>query len=223
MSRHIREPETIGRLASGVQGERTKKGDVRPTPLFTGTCPNARRTAGNPRMVATTVLGLRLKGRAALGGDGQVTLEGTILKNKARKGRKLADGRILAGFAGAAADALTLFDHFEGKLKEFSGSLPRAAVELAKEWRTDRALRRLDALLAVVSRDHALVISGTGDVIEPDDGIVAIGAGGAYAMAAARALIGHSSLSAREIVLESLKIAASLCIYTNDQLWVEEL
>ncbi len=187
------------------------------------TIENRQSAIGNQRFVATTVLGLRHDGKAALGGDGQVTLEGTILKNKARKVRKLAEGQILAGFAGAAADALTLFDNFEGKLKEFSGSLPRAAVELAKEWRTDRALRRLDALLAVVSLDHALVISGTGDVIEPDDGIVAIGAGGPYAMAAARALIVHSSLSARDIVLESLRIASSLCIYTNDQLWVEEL
>jgi ATP-dependent HslUV protease subunit HslV len=184
---------------------------------------NRESGIGNQRLLATTVVGVRHNDKAALGGDGQVTLEGTILKNRARKVRKLADGRVLAGFAGAAADALTLFDNFEGKLKEFGGSLPRAAVELAKEWRTDRALRRLDALLAVVSHDHALIISGTGDVIEPDDGIVAIGAGGAYAMAAARALVVHSSLSAREIVLESLKIAASLCIYTNDQVWVEGL
>ena len=173
--------------------------------------------------VSTTVLGVRRGGEAAMGGDGQVTLEGTILKNTARKVRRLADGAVLAGFAGAAADALTLFDRFEAKLREFSGSLPRAAVEMAKEWRTDRALRRLDALLAVVSRDHGLVISGTGEVIEPDDDIVAIGAGGAYAMAAARALIQHSSLSAKEIVEDSLRIAASLCIYTNDQIWVEEL
>ncbi len=174
-------------------------------------------------VVATTVLGLLHDGKVAMGGDGQVTLEQTILKNRARKVRKLADGMVLAGFAGAAADALTLFDRFEAKLKEFAGNLPRAAIEMAKEWRTDRALQRLDALLAVVSRDHALVISGTGDVIEPDDNMVGIGAGGPYALAAARALVRHSSLPAREIVLEALRIAASLSIYTNDELWVEEL
>jgi ATP-dependent HslUV protease subunit HslV len=174
-------------------------------------------------LVATTVLGLLHDGKVAMGGDGQVTLEQTILKSRARKVRKLADGMVLAGFAGAAADALTLFDRFEAKLKEFAGNLPRAAVEMAKEWRTDRALQRLDALLAVVSQDHALVISGTGDVIEPDDNMVGIGAGGPYALAAARALVKHSSLPPREIVLEALRIAASLSIYTNDELWVEEL
>jgi ATP-dependent HslUV protease subunit HslV len=174
-------------------------------------------------LVATTVLGLLHDGKVAMGGDGQVTLEQTILKSRARKVRKLADGMVLAGFAGAAADALTLFDRFEAKLKEFAGNLPRAAVEMAKEWRTDRALQRLDALLAVVSQDHALVISGTGDVIEPDDNRVGIGAGGPYALAAARALVKHSSLPPREIVLEALRIAASLSIYTNDELWVEEL
>jgi ATP-dependent HslUV protease subunit HslV len=147
----------------------------------------------------------------------------TVMKSTARKVRKMYNGNILAGFAGAAADAITLFEKFEAKLEQYSGNLYRAAVELTKEWRTDKYLRRLEALLAVMDREHALILSGTGEVIEPDDRIVAIGSGGPYALAAARALYRHTSLSAREIVEESLKITASICIYTNDMMTVEVL
>jgi len=172
---------------------------------------------------ATTVLAVRHNGRVALGGDGQVTVNNTIMKQKAKKIRRMYKDTVLAGFAGTAADAFTLFEKFEGKLDEYRGNLPKAAVELAKEWRTDKFLRRLEALLAVVDKDHSLIISGNGEVIEPDDGIVAIGSGGAYALAAARALVKYTNLTAREIVEEAMKITSQICIYTNDQINIEEL
>lgn len=160
-----------------------------------------------------------------MGADGQVTLTGsnTVLKHNARKIRRLASGKVLAGFAGSVADALTLFDKFEAALEASRGNLPRAAVDLAKEWRTDKLLRRLEALLLVMDRDHLLLVSGTGEVIEPDDNIAAIGSGGAFALAAARALSRHTEMSARAIVEESLRIASEICIYTNDHIVVEEL
>jgi ATP-dependent HslUV protease subunit HslV len=172
---------------------------------------------------STTIIGIRHKGKVAIGGDGQVSYEHTILKHSANKLRRLYDNRILAGFAGTSADAFTLFERFEKKIEQFRGNLPRAAVELAKEWRTDRFLRRLEALLAVVDKDHALIISGNGDVIEPEDGIIAIGSGGPYALAAARALREYSDLDAKGIVKKSLEIAASICVFTNDQFYIEEL
>lgn len=172
---------------------------------------------------ATTIIGIRRKGHVALGGDGQVTFQDTVLKHNANKIRKLHNGTVLAGFAGTAADALTLFERFEEKLEKFSGNLPKAAVQLAKDWRTDKYLRRLEALLAVMDRKHGLLISGTGEVIEPDDGIVTIGSGGSYALAAARALLKHSDLDAKSVVRESMKIAASICVYTNERIIIEEL
>lgn len=175
------------------------------------------------RVRSTTILGLRRGGRVALGGDGQVSVGNVVMKQGARKVRRLHGGAVLVGFAGASADALTLFEKLEAKLDEHRGNLPRAAVELAKEWRTDRALRRLEALLAAMDREHSFVISGSGDVIEPDDGILALGSGGGYALAAARALVGATDLSAREIVERSLVIAAGICVYTNDRFQIEEL
>lgn len=172
---------------------------------------------------STTVISVRHKGRVAMAGDGQVTLGATILKHNTRKVRKIFNNSILTGFAGATADAFTLFEKFEGKLEQYHGNLCRAAVELAKDWRMDRMLRRLEALLAVADKEHSLLISGTGDVIEPESGIVAIGSGGPYAQAAASALVAHSTLDARAIVEASLKIAADICIYTNDQMVVVEL
>jgi ATP-dependent HslUV protease subunit HslV len=174
-------------------------------------------------MKSTTIIGLRHNGKVAIGADGQVSLEETIVKQNANKLRKLYNDKILAGFAGASADAFTLFERFEAKIEEFRGNLPRAAVELAKDWRMDKYLRRLEALLAVLDNDHALVISGNGDVIEPDDGIVAIGSGGAYALAAARALKSHSDLDAVAMVRKSIEIASSICVYTNDKIIIEEL
>ena len=171
----------------------------------------------------TTILAVRHRDRVALGGDGQVTLGDTVVKGGAQKVRKLRDGRILAGFAGSVADGLTLFDKFEEKLERHPANLARACVELAKDWRTDRYLRRLEALLAVADRDHLFLISGDGNVIEPDDEIVAIGSGGPYALAAARALKAHSDLSAPEIVRRSLEIAADICIYSNQHITVLEL
>jgi len=158
-----------------------------------------------------------------MAGDGQVTIGQTVVKAGARKVRKVYGDRVLAGFAGAAADAFTLFARFEAKLEEHRGNLPRAAVELAKDWRTDRVLRRLEALLAIADRDHSLIVSGTGDVIEPDDGLIGIGSGGPYALAAARALVSHSDLDAKAIVTEAMRVAATICIYTNDQITVEAL
>lgn len=173
---------------------------------------------------ATTVLGVRHKGKVALGSDGQATMKDTVMKHNAQKVRTLYGGKILVGFAGATADAFTLFERFEEKLEQYAGNVTRSAVELAKDWRTDRYLRRLEALLAVGSAERILLISGTGDVIEPDDDVVAIGSGGPYALAAARATLKHASqLSAREIVEHSLLIAADICIYTNDHLTVLEI
>jgi ATP-dependent HslUV protease subunit HslV len=172
---------------------------------------------------STTVIGLRRNGKAAIGGDGQVTIGNTIMKQHSNKIRKLHNGEVLAGFAGAAADAFTLFERFEEKLEQYRGNLNRAAVELAKDWRTDKYLRRLEALLAVIDKKHALIVSGSGDIIEPDDGIVAIGSGGSYALAAARMLMRHSKLSAKEIVREALETAADICVYTNNNLIIEEL
>lgn len=170
---------------------------------------------------ATTIVGIIHNGEAALGGDGQVTLGNTVMKHNAMKIRKLAGGKVLCGFAGASADAFTLMERFEDKLEQYRGNVYRAAVELAKDWRTDKYLRKLEALLAIVTKDNALIISGNGDVIEPDDQIVAIGSGGMYAYAAAKMLKKYSSLSAGEIVQEALKTASEICIYTNDKINVE--
>ena len=175
------------------------------------------------RVRSTTILAVRRDGKVALGGDGQVTVGQTVMKSNAQKVRTLHGGKLLAGFAGAAADAFTLFEKFEEKLERYPGNLQRAAVELAKDWRSDRVLRRLDALLAITDRDHGFIISGTGDIIEPDDGILAIGSGGSYALASARALLRHSSLDARTVVEESLRIAGGIDIYTNLEITVEEL
>ena len=172
---------------------------------------------------STTVIGLTYRGQTVIGSDGQVTVGQTVMKHKAKKVRKLHNGTVLAGFAGAAADAFTLFGKFEDNLEKYHGNLERATVELAKEWRTDKYLRQLEALLAVLNKEKSLIISGTGEIIEPDDGVLAIGSGGSYALAAARMLIKHSDLSAREIVEESLKTAADICIYTNSNLTIEEL
>jgi ATP-dependent HslUV protease subunit HslV len=172
---------------------------------------------------ATTILSVRRGGRVAVGGDGQVTLGTTVMKADAVKVRKLLDGQVLVGFAGSAADGFALLERFEGKLKEFPGNVPRAATELAKLWRTDRMLRRLEAVLVVADARHSLLVSGSGDVIQPTDGILSAGSGGGYALAAARALIAHSTLTAAEIVRESLSIAGGIDIYTNTNLVVEEL
>ena len=171
----------------------------------------------------TTILAVRHRGGCAIAGDGQVTLGQTVVKHGARKIRRLHNGQVLAGFAGSSADAMALFAKFEAKIEEFRGNLERAAVELAKDWRTDRVLRRLEAFLVVADRDSAFLLSGSGDVIAPDDGIVAVGSGGAYALAAARALARHTSLDAAALALEAMKIAASICIYTNDAIVVETL
>lgn len=171
----------------------------------------------------TTILCVRHKGKVVMAGDGQVSLGQTVMKHTARKVRRIYQDRVLAGFAGATADAFTLFAKFEEKLEQYNGNLLRAAVELAKDWRTDRILRRLEALLIIADREHSLVISGNGDVIEPDDGVTAIGSGGPYAHAAARALTQFSELDAKAIAEEAMKIAASICIYTNDRIILEEL
>ena len=170
----------------------------------------------------TTIVSVRRNGFVAVGGDGQVTLGNTIMKGNARKVRRLADGRVLAGFAGGTADAFTLFELFEGKLEQY-GNLSRAAIELAKDWRTDRRLRRLEALLCVADRERSLIVSGNGDVIEPEDDLMAIGSGGPFAQAAARALLENSDLGAEQIVRKSLEIAAKICIYTNQHITVEVL
>ncbi len=159
----------------------------------------------------------------ALAGDGQVTMEKTVLKSKASKVRRLYKGKVLAGFAGATSDAFALFSRFEGKLEEFQGNLARAAIELAKDWRLDKALRRLEALMIVSDKNNSFLISGTGDVVEPDDGIIAIGSGGAYALSAARALIRNTDFSAKKIAQEAMKITSDICIYTNNQVTIEEL
>lgn len=172
---------------------------------------------------ATTVLAVRKDGRLTMGGDGQVTLGNIVMKGHATKIRRLADGKVLAGFAGSVADAFTLFDKFEGKLKSFNNNLLRAAVELGKEWRTDKFLRQLEAHLAVGDAEHSLLVAGTGEIIEPDDGILAIGSGGPYALSAARALMQHSNLDSEGIVRAAMKIAADICIYTNENLVIETL
>lgn len=171
----------------------------------------------------TTVLSVRKEGRVAIGGDGQVTIGDTIMKGNATKIRRLAEGEVLAGFAGAVADAFALFERFEGKLQEYNKNLLRAAVELGKDWRTDKFLRQLNALLAVCDKEKSLLISGNGEIIEPEDGVLAIGSGGPYALAAARALIRHTDLDAEALVREALGIAAGICIYTNENIKVETL
>jgi len=171
----------------------------------------------------TTVIAVSKNSEVAMAGDGQVTLGNTIMKGNAKKVRKIYDGKVLVGFAGATADAFTLFERYEGKLKEYKGDITRSAVELAKEWRTDRALRRLEAMLLTANKEKLLLVSGTGDVVEPDEGIIAIGSGGSYAYAAAMAFMESSPYSAREIAERSLRIAAGICIYTNDSITVEEI
>jgi ATP-dependent HslUV protease subunit HslV len=175
------------------------------------------------QMKGTTVLCVRRQGRVVMASDGQVTFQDTILKHNARKVRRLYNDRILAGFAGSTADAFALFQRFESKLEEFRGNLSRAAVELARDWRTDRYLRHLEALLLVADRERSLILSGSGEVIEPDDDVAAIGSGGPYALAAARALLRHTTLSAREIAEEALRIASQICVYTNEHFIIEEL
>src|SRR5207245_4012241 len=182
-----------------------------------------KRGESMDKMHATTILAVRHKNRVAIGGDGQVTLGNVVMKSDAHKIRKLSDGRVLVGFAGASADAFALLERFEAKLKDYQGSVPRAATELAKDWRMDRNLRRLEAMMVVLDKDHLLLLSGTGDVIQPTDGVAAIGSGGAHALAAARALQQHSNLNATQIVRTALEIAADLCIFTNRNIEVEEL
>jgi ATP-dependent HslUV protease, peptidase subunit HslV len=175
------------------------------------------------RMRSTTILAVRKDGQAAMGGDGQVTLGAVVMKADAHKIRRLHNGQVLVGFAGAAADAFALIERFEAKLKDFQGSVPRAATELAKEWRTDRALRRLEAMMLVLDRDNLLLVGGTGDVIQPSDGVAAIGSGGSYALAAARALAAHTKLAPAAIVRTALEIAGDICVYTNRNIEVEEV
>ena len=172
---------------------------------------------------STTILAMRHRGGVAVGGDGQVTLGQVVMKSDAHKVRRLHNGKVLAGFAGAAADAFSLLERFEAKLKDYQGNVPRAATELAKDWRMDRMLRRLEAMLVAADREHLLLVSGTGDVIQPTDGVAAIGSGGPYALAAARALMVHTELTAAQIVRAGLEIAGDLCIYTNRNIEVEEL
>ena len=175
------------------------------------------------RIRSTTILAVRRNGQAAIGGDGQVTLGEVVMKGDAHKVRRLHGGKVLVGFAGSAADAFALLERFEAKLKDFQGSVPRAATELAKDWRTDRALRRLEAMMLALDRDHLLLVSGTGDVIQPTDGVAAIGSGGPYALAAAKALVAHTELPAATIVRTALEIAGDLCIYSNRNIEVEEV
>jgi ATP-dependent HslUV protease subunit HslV len=176
-----------------------------------------------PRVYSTTILAVRKNNRVAVAGDGQVTFDKIVMKSGARKVRRLYSDKIIAGFAGSTADAFTLFTRFEAKLEQYHGQLQRSAVELGKEWRIDKYLRHLEALLIVADENTSLILSGSGDVIEPDDGVVAIGSGGPYATAAARALLRHTDLSAREVVVEAMKIASEICIYTNAELVIEEL
>jgi ATP-dependent HslUV protease subunit HslV len=171
----------------------------------------------------TTILCVRRNGKSAIGGDGQVTMGNTVLKHNAKKIRRLYNDKVIAGFAGATADAFTLFEKFEQKLEKYRGNITRAAVELAKDWRTDKILRRLEALLVVADQEHTFIISGTGDVIEPEEGIAAIGSGGPYAQAAARALYDNTELDAREIIVKAMTIASGICIYTNENITIEEL
>lgn len=174
-------------------------------------------------MHGTTIIAVRHQGEVAIGGDGQITLDRTVMKQKAKKIRRMYNGKVVSGFAGSTSDALTLYEKFEAKLEEYHGNLPRASVELAKEWRTDRVLRKLEALLIVADASNLFVLSGNGDVIEPDDNVATIGSGGAYALAAARALLKHTTLSARDIVREALLVTSSICIYTNGEAAIEVL
>ena len=174
-------------------------------------------------MHGTTIIAVRLNGKVAMGGDGQVSTGSTIMKHSANKVRRMYNDKVIGGFAGATADAFSLFARFEEKLEKFQGNLPRSSVELAKDWRTDKLLRRLEAMIIVADKDHTFLISGNGDVIEADDGILAIGSGGTFAQSAAKALLKHSKLNAREIVEESMDIAQSICVYTNSNLTIEEL
>lgn len=176
-----------------------------------------------PEVKSTTVIGIRKNGKVALGSDGQVSFGNTVMKHNAKKVRKLYNGEIITGFAGATADAFTLLQRFEEKLESYSGNMPKAAIELAKDWRTDRYLRRLEAMLIVMDKEHSLLLSGTGDVIEPDDEIIAIGSGGPYAQSAAKALVNHTDMDAKNIVKESLEIAGNICLYTNLNINIEEL
>lgn len=185
--------------------------------------PRPRRNRMDVNIEGTTIIAVQKGGAVAMAGDGQVTLGNTVMKGNARKVRKIYDGKILVGFAGATADAFTLFDRFEGKVKEYGGDLTRSAVELAKEWRTDRMLRRLEAMILVADKEKLLVISGTGDVVEPEEGVIAIGSGGSFAYAAALAYVDSSEFSAAEIAERSMTIAARICIYTNEHIIVEEL
>jgi ATP-dependent HslUV protease, peptidase subunit HslV len=186
--------------------------------------PRPKTASRSPLQIrSTTVVAVRHRGQVAVAGDGQVSIGNTIVKAGARKVRKLYGDRVVAGFAGAAADAFTLFARFEAKLEEHRGNLSRAAVELAKDWRSDRVLRRLEALLAVADREHSFIVSGTGDVIEPDDGLIGIGSGGPFALAAARALIANSDLDAKTIATEAMRVAATICVFTNDHVTVEVL
>ncbi len=205
------------RIAGPAIGHQSRRGPHR------GNFPTMAISYLSQRFRSTTILTVRHKGRVAIGGDGQVSLGDTVMKSDAVKIRPLADGRVLAGFAGGAADAFALLERFEAKLKDYPANMPRAATELAKEWRTDRALRRLEAMIAVVDAQHTLLVSGTGDVIQPTDGILGIGSGGNFALAAARALVTHSNLSAAEIVRKALEIAADICVYSNRNIMVEEL
>jgi ATP-dependent HslUV protease subunit HslV len=175
------------------------------------------------KFISTTIISVRHKGKVALAGDGQVTVDHVVMKHGARKIRRLFSDKIIAGFAGSAADAFSLFTRFESRLEEYRGNLERAAVELAKDWRTDKVLRRLEAMLIVANDKHTFLLSGTGDLIEPDDGLIAIGSGGPIALAAARALVAHSDLSAKEIAIEAMKIASRIDIYTNENIICEEL
>ncbi len=177
----------------------------------------------NKKIIGTTILSVRKDGHGIMAADGQVTLENTIIKQKAKKLRFMYNDQVLIGFAGATADAFSLFEKLEGKLEKYNGNLPRAAVELAKDWRTDKILRRLEALLLAMDREHTLILSGNGDVIEPDEEVAAIGSGGPYALAAASALMAHSDLDAKSIAIESMKIAASICLYTNEEFEVKNL
>ncbi|MBN1591677.1 MAG: ATP-dependent protease subunit HslV [Candidatus Coatesbacteria bacterium] len=174
-------------------------------------------------MCGTTVIAVKRDGRIVMAGDGQVTLGETVMKHNAKKIRKLYSDKVLCGFAGSAGDSFALLARFDAKLEEFRGNLPRAAVELAKEWRTDKSLRRLEALIVAADKDNILLVSGSGDVVEPDDDVIGIGSGGPYALSAAKALMSHTNLNAREIAEASIKIAASLCIYTNENITIDEL
>jgi len=198
-------------------------GHVPPVHFQPYTLPASIMPNDRPQWRSTTILTVRHKGRVAIGGDGQVSLGDTVMKADAVKIRPLADGRVIAGFAGGAADAFALLERFEAKLKDYPANTPRAATELAKEWRMDRALRRLEAVIAVVDAQYTLLVSGTGDVIQPTDGILGIGSGGNFALSAARALVAHSDLSAAEIVRTALEIAADICVYSNRNIVVEEL